>query len=126
VAFVGCGSSCPDCNCWLDIVQADSVSLDQGKGCISHEECNNQNPCLIEYACNDQTWECDRKYFPGCPACELDGCPDDGNPCTVELCDIFYGCYIDEKKMEGSECVMASGENGKCQEEDGGLKCLSE
>lgn len=101
--------------------------------CTTDAECDDANPCTTEPVgiCNANTHQCGAHPLlsgtqPGCgdlcqtgqcvqgsgtSTCQLDAptvCQDDGNLCTLEVCDPLVGCQhppIDNCCVDASQCI---------------------
>lgn len=78
--------------------------IDALEGCSCAEDCDDGNPCTRD--------GCFKERPVGTCAHGPILCPDDGNECTGEICDVARGCISSSDAVEGFLC---QGGDGRCQ-----------
>ncbi len=91
------------------LCKVDEAYCGEPDGCTDDMECNDDDPCTIDY-CDGETGSCYHEPDPLCAdPCEGVMC-DDGDPCTMDYCDALTGGCIYEPIPD---CVT-----GGCEECD--------
>lgn len=78
--------------------------IDALEGCNCVEDCDDGDPCTRDGCAKERVMDV-------CVHGPI-ACPDDGNECTGEICDVGGGCISSSEAVDGFLC---QGGDGRCQ-----------